>query len=57
MIDLLGILNLENDYKSSLNIGYETLMSCSLYDLINYWSVRAEELIEEAEMRYEKNKE
>lgn len=57
MIDLIGILNLENDYKSSLNISYETLMSCSLYELINYWSVRAEELIEEAEIRYEKNKE
>jgi hypothetical protein len=57
VIDLIGILNLENDYKSSLNISYETLMSCSLYELINYWSVRAEELIEEAEIRYEKNKE
>ena len=57
MIDLIGILNLENDYKSSLNISYETLMSCSLDELINYWSIRAEELIEEAEIRYEKNKE
>lgn len=48
---------MENDYKSSLNISYETLMSCSLYELINYWSVRAEELLEEAEKRYEKSKE
>lgn len=43
----------ENDYKSSLNKSYDMLMSCSLYELVNYWTLRAEELIEEAEMRYE----
>ena len=48
---------MENDYKSSLNISYETLMSCRLYELLNYWCIRAEELIEEAEMRYENSRE
>ena len=55
--DLLEVLNMKNDFKSSLNISYETLMSCSLYELTGYWSIRAEELIQEAEMRYENSKE
>nr|DAU87081.1 MAG TPA: Pectate lyase [Caudoviricetes sp.] len=37
-------------------MSYETLMSCSLYEL-EYWQARAEELIQEAEMRYEESKE
>ena len=48
-------LNLSNDYKSSLNISYDTLIGCSLYEL-EYWQTRAEELIQEAEIRYEDNK-
>jgi len=31
-------------------------MSCSLYEL-EYWQTRAEELMQEAEMRYEENNE
>jgi len=54
--DILEALNFSNEYKSSLNMSYETLMSCSLYEL-EYWQTRAEELIQEAEMRYEKSKE
>ena len=37
-------------------MSYETLMSCSLYEL-EYWQTRAEELIQEAEMMYEESKE
>ena len=55
--DLLEVLNMKNDFKSSLNISYETLMSCSLYELTDYWSIRAEELVQEAEIRYENSKE
>ena len=54
--DILEALNFSNEYKSSLNMSYETLMSCSLYEL-EYWQTRAEELIQEAEMRYEESKE
>lgn len=57
MTDLLEVLNMKNDFKSSLNISYETLMSCSLYELTSYWSIRAEELVQEAEIRYENSKE
>lgn len=57
MTDLLEVLNMKNDFKSSLNISYETLMSCSLYELTDYWSIRAEELVQEAEVRYENSKE
>lgn len=57
MTDLLEVLNMKNDFKSSLNISYETLMSCSLYELTGYWSIRAEELVQEAEVRYENSKE
>ena len=57
MTDLLEVLNMKNDFKSSLNISYETLMSCSLYELTDYWSIRAEELVQEAEIRYENSKE
>ena len=57
MTDLLEVLNMKNDFKSSLNISYETLMSCSLYELTEYWSIRAEELVQEAEVRYENSKE
>ncbi len=54
--DILEALNFSSEYKSSLNISYETLMSCSLYEL-EYWQSRAEELLQEAEERYKKNKE
>lgn len=37
-------------------MNYETLMNCSLYEL-EYWSIKAEELLKKAEERYEKNKE
>ncbi len=53
---IIEALNYENEYKSSMNMSYETLMSCSLYEL-EYWQTRAEELIQEAEIRYEKSKE
>ena len=54
--DILEALNFSSEYKSILNISYETLMSCSLYEL-EYWQSRAEELLQEAEERYKKNKE
>ena len=57
MTDLLEVLNMKNDFKSSLNISYETLISSSLYELTGYWSIRAEELVQEAEARYENSKE
>lgn len=56
MTDLLEVLNMKNDFKSSLNISYDTLIGCSLYEL-EYWQTRAEELIQEAEIRYENSKE
>lgn len=37
-------------------MSYETIMSCSLYEL-EYWQTRAEELIQEAGERAEKSKE
>lgn len=36
-------------------MSYETLMSCSLYEL-EYWATRAEELMQEAEERAKNSK-
>lgn len=46
---------MSNDYTSSLNISYDTLMSCSLYEL-QYWCDKAREKMERAEALAEKNK-
>ena len=54
--DILEALNMSNDYKTGINMSYETLMSCSLYEL-EYWQTRAEELVQEAEERHEDNNE
>ena len=46
---------MSNDYTSSLNISYDILMSCSLYEL-QYWCDKAREKMERAEALAENNK-
>ena len=49
---LIEILNYSNENKTSINISYETLIKCNLYEL-EYWDLRAKELLDEAEKRAE----
>jgi len=51
--DLLGVLN---HSEINLNISYDTLISCSLYEL-QYWIERGNELVERANERIRENNE
>lgn len=47
---LVEVLNYSDENKTSINISYETLNNCRLYEL-EYWNLRAEKLLEDSEKR------
>lgn len=47
---LVEVLNYSDENKTSINVSYETLINCRLYEL-EYWNLRAEKLLEDSEKR------